>query len=100
MWAEIVAAFHCMNMAVCSEDAGAAGAIREASEIGNLAARFADDQHTRRGVPRVQTEFPEAVEAPAGDGAEIERGGAIAADAVRPQSEFPVVVDVRVVCRV
>src|SRR5580704_282635 len=83
-------------MSVCGEDAGAARTVREAGEISDHAAGLPHDEHTCRGVPRMQTEFPEAVEATAGNGAEIESSGTVAANTVRAQSEFPVVVNVSI----
>lgn len=80
-----------VDTAVGDEDFGVAGMIGAAGKIGDHAAGFRDDQHSGSGVPRFEAEFPKSVEASAGQRTQIERGGAVAAHAVRAQRVFPVV---------
>jgi len=48
-----------------------------------------------RGVPFLQVKFPEAIETAGGDRGEIERGGAVAAHAVRVLREVAIVLKIR-----
>src|ERR1051325_3176581 len=54
-----------------------------AGKIRDDAAGLGDDERAGGDVPRLELQFPEAVEASRGDIAEIERGGTGAADALR-----------------
>ena len=56
--------------------------------------RLGHEQNSSSGIPGLQTKLPESLEAAAGDGAKVKRGGAVAADAVRAQREFPVEIHV------
>ena len=56
--------------------------------------RFHHQQRTGGGVPWVEMELPEAVDAAAGGVGQVERGGTGAAHAVRAQRELLVEVDV------
>src|SRR6266705_2989289 len=84
-----------MDEAVGGEDDGAAEVIGLSFEVADSAAGLFDEQHTSGRVPLVQAEFPEAVKTPRGDAGEIERGGAIAADAVRALRELAVILKIR-----
>src|SRR5690348_13090261 len=64
-----------------------------APEIADEAASLADQQDAGGDVPEIQVLFPEAVEAAGRDPGEIERRGAVAADAGdfgRDSLEYPV----------
>src|SRR5260221_14727451 len=71
--------------------------VRLAGKIADLSARFLYEQDTGGGIPFLQAELPEAVEAPRSHAREIESGGAIAAPTVGAQGEVPVVMNVGVV---
>jgi len=58
-------------------------------------AAVVDQQNAGGHIPFVQSEFPENVEAAGRHTRQIERGGAVAAHAVRAQREIPIVVNVR-----
>src|SRR5688500_8254920 len=49
--------------------------------VGHEPARFLDQKHAGRAVPRIEIVFPEAVHAPGRDPSEVEASGAEAADA-------------------
>ena len=83
-----------MDQTIGGEDDVAAELIGCAVKIGNSAASFFDEQNACRGVPAIEAEFPEAIEAAGGNGGKIERGGTVAANAVRAQREIVVVMDV------
>jgi len=61
------------------------------AHIGYDAARFLYDQCTGGDVPGFEVEFEETVEAAAGHGAQIERGGALPAGAVRVEARSVVI---------
>src|SRR5260370_26319534 len=84
-----------VDEAVRCEDDKAAEMVRISREIGDFPASFLDEQDSGRGVPLLEAEFPEAVEAARGDRGEIERGGAIAAHAVGALREVAVVLKIR-----
>ncbi len=84
-----------MDEAVGRKDDRAAEVIGLSFEVADSAAGLFDEQHSSGGVPLVQAEFPEAVEATGGDAGEIERGGAIAAHAVRALRELAVILKIR-----
>ena len=77
-----------MNAAVAGGDLNYAQAERDGVEVGDHAAGLAHQEHAGGHVPRLEIEFPEGVEAAAGDVAEVEGRGAVAADAVREQREL------------
>jgi hypothetical protein len=85
-----------MDQAVGREDHMVSRVIRSPGKIGDLAAGLGDDDHSCRHVPGMQSEFPEAVKAPAGYRAQIEGRGPRAADAVRTQRELAVIMNVGV----
>src|SRR5215471_6621373 len=63
-------------------------------EIGDFAAGFLHYQNAGGGVPRVQAELPEAVEASASYGCQIQCRRAVASHAVGSQRKIPVVVNI------
>src|SRR3990172_752621 len=67
-----------VDAAVGGGDFFPAQAEGHALEVGHHAARFAHQQDAGAHVPGLQIEFPEAVEAPGGDVAEVEGGRAVA----------------------
>ena len=69
-----------VDAAVGGEERGIAGTVGAAGEIADGAAGFFHHEDACSGVPGSQAEFPESVEAAAGDGAKVERGGAVATD--------------------
>src|SRR5438309_3509075 len=79
---------------VGSEDDGTAQPVRISGEICDLATGFFDEQNSCGSIPFRKPEFPEAVEAAGGDRGEIERGGAIAAYAVRALREVAIVLKI------
>src|SRR5882672_596358 len=83
-----------VNEAVGRENDGAAELVWIPGKIADFAAGFFDEEDAGGGVPLLQTKFPKAVEAAGGDGRKIERGGAIAAHAVRALGEVAVVLKV------
>jgi len=83
-----------VNKAIRGEDDRAAKLIGHAVKIGDFATRFFNEDDARGNVPAFQAKFPEAIEAPCGDAGEVERRRAIAADAVGPEREIVVVVNV------
>src|SRR5712692_5676050 len=84
-----------MNEAVGGEDNRAAELIEIPLKVGDFAAGFLDKEDARSSVPLVEAEFPEAVEAAGGNTSEIERGGTVAANAMRPLGEFAVILEIR-----
>src|SRR5262249_43333513 len=60
------------------------------------AAGFGDEQGSRRHVPRIQSEFPECVQTPAGDIGEIDGRRSTASDAVCGHRHLVIKVDVHV----
>src|SRR5579859_1780763 len=82
--------------AVGGEDHGPAQVIRLTCEVADFSAGLFDQERAGRGVPLLQTEFPEAIEAARSYVSEIKRGGAIAAHAVGAQGKVPVVMNVGV----
>ena len=83
-----------VDEAVGGEDDGAAELIGISGEIGDFATGFFDEEDSGGGVPGLEAEFPETVEAAGGDAGEIERGGAIATDAVRALGEVAIVLEI------
>jgi len=84
-----------VDEAVGGEDDGAAELVWISGEIADFSARFFDEQDSGGGVPLLEAEFPEAVEAASSDAGEVQRSGAIAAHAVRVLGEVAVVLKVR-----
>src|SRR5260370_22851341 len=84
-----------VDEAVRCEDDRAAELVGPSREIGDFSASFLDEQDSGRGVPLLEAEFPEAVEAAGGDRGKIERGGAIAAHPVGALREVTVVLKIR-----
>ena len=83
-----------MDKAIRRENHRAAELIGYAVKIGDFATRFFNEDDASGNVPAFQAKFPEAVETAGGDAGEVERGRAIAADAVGPEREIVVVVNV------
>src|SRR5690242_13236710 len=65
--------------------------------VADAAARFADQENSRRHVPGVQAELPERVEAPSGDVRQVDRRRTGAAHAVRSHRYLVIEMDVDVV---
>ncbi len=84
-----------MDQTIGCEDHGAAELIRRAEKIAHFAAGFFDKQDAGGGVPAIEAEFPEAVEAADGNGGEIEGGGAVAANTVGAEREVVIIVNIR-----
>src|SRR5438309_2533902 len=76
-------AHRAMHLAVAREDLARVKIQRRAVEIGHAAARLGDYQRAGCYVPGPQAKFPERVDPPARDVAEIQRGGARAPHALR-----------------
>src|SRR4051812_13430019 len=72
-----------MHDAVRSERLFALDGEFSAGEVRDDTAGLGDDERAGGDVPRLELQLPEAVEAPGGDVAEVEGGGAGAADALR-----------------
>src|SRR5712671_6828721 len=83
-----------VNGAVGGENHRPAQAVRLTREIADFTTSLFDEERTRRGVPFLQAEFPEAVEAAGGHRSEIEGSGTVASDAMGAQRKIPVVVNV------
>jgi hypothetical protein len=83
-----------VNEGVGGEDDGAAKLVGLAGEVSDFAAGFLDKEHPGGGVPLFEAEFPEAVEAACGHKGQVERGGAIAAHAVRTHGEIAVILEI------
>ena len=84
-----------MNEAVGGEDDRTAELIGISLKVGDFATGFLNEENARGSVPLVEAEFPEAVEAAGGNTSEIERGGTVAANAVRTLGEFAVILKIR-----
>ncbi len=69
--------------------------VRLALEVADFAAGFFDEEHARGNVPLVEAKFPEAIETARSHGGQIERGGAVAAYAMRALREFAVILEIR-----
>ena len=74
----------------------AAQACGLAVHIGTLSTRFMDQQKSGRHVPRIQTKFPERVQAARSHVSQVERGGSGTPHAMRDHRELIVEVDVDV----
>jgi hypothetical protein len=83
-----------VDEAVGGEDYRAAEFVRLAVKIGDFSSGFFDEEDAGGDVPFVQAKFPQPVEASGGDGREIERGGAIAADSVGALREFSIEIEI------
>ena len=70
-----------VDQAVGGADSGLRPAV-PAGQVGDAAAGFLQDQRAGGDVVKVKGELPVAVKPPRGDVAEIQRGGAVAADAL------------------
>src|ERR1700737_3946170 len=68
--------------------------VRLAGKICHIAAGLLTQEYPGGGVPLVEAKFPESFKAAGGHAGEVQRGGAVAAHAVRAQREIPVVVNV------
>src|SRR5260370_2177997 len=89
-----------VDEAVGGEDDGAAELVWISSKIAHFSAGFFNQQDACGGVPFLKAEFPEGVEAAGGNTGEVQRGGAIAAHAVRALGEVAVVSKIRAVLAV
>src|SRR5229473_7719220 len=89
-----------VDEAVGGENDGAAQLVWISGKIAHSAAGFFDQQDAGGGVPLLETKFPEGVEAAGGNTGEVQRGGAIAAHAVRALGEVAVVSKIRAVLAV
>src|ERR1700756_4071158 len=67
---------------------------RRSVEAADLAARFFHDEHAPSGIPGIEIKFPEAIEAAAGDIAQIERRRSRAPDAVRAQRDLVIEINI------
>src|ERR1700693_88286 len=67
-----------------------------AMKIGHFAARFLDNQHAGSGVPGIEVELPESVEAATGDATQIQSCRSRAPNSVGAQSNLMIKVDVRI----
>src|ERR1700675_3270646 len=83
-----------MDAAVGNENFRIARTVGAPGKIAGHSTGFFYEQDAGSSIPGFEAEFPKSIEAPTGDGTKIERGGAIAAHAVRPQRIAPVIVDV------
>ena len=83
-----------MHVAIGGKKNRASERVRRAVKVGDFAASFFNEKDSRSGVPAFEPKFPKAIEAARGDAGEIERGGAIAANAMRTQREIVIVVNV------
>src|SRR5207302_9496880 len=83
-----------VDQLVGGENDRAAKLIRVSGEICDSATGFFDQQNARGGIPFRKSEFPEAVETTRRDRGKVERGGAIAAYAVRALREIAVVLKI------
>ena len=63
-------------------------------KITDFSAGFLDKKYACGCVPPIEAEFPKSIEAADGDACKIQRGGAVATDAVRAEREVVVVVNV------
>src|SRR5213594_4129248 len=64
-------------------------------EIAHSPSSFFNQQGARGGVPLLQAEFPEAVEAAGRNASQVQRGGAVAAHPVRALGKVAVVLKIR-----
>src|SRR5260370_33050300 len=85
-----------MNQRIRRENHRGAKSIRTALKITDRATSLLYQENSRSGVPRLESKFPKAVEAPGGDAREIQCSGPVAAHSVRPQRKIVVVMNVRV----
>src|ERR1700732_2921156 len=83
-----------VNGAVGGENHRPAQTVRLTCKIADFAAGLLNQERAGRGIPRLQAEFPEAIEATGGYASKMERGGAIAAHAVRALRKIPIIVNV------
>src|SRR5262245_41434283 len=75
-------------MPVGRQRLGTEDAVGAAAEVGDAAAGLAHDQRPGGDVPRPEAPFPVAVDAAAGEPAQVERRRATAAYALAAQHEF------------
>src|SRR5713226_8208623 len=83
-----------VDQPVGGENHGAAKLVRISGEIAHFATGFFDEEYACGGVPFREPKFPEALEAAGGNAGEVQRGGAVAANAVRMLSEVAVVLKI------
>ncbi len=76
-----------MDQAIAGHDLGLRELEGLTTEIGNAASSFRDQKRASRHVPRVQPKLPETIEPPGGHIAEVQGGGAGAADSLSPLDE-------------
>src|SRR5438309_10835161 len=69
---------------------------RSTAHVGNLASRFLHEQHTRRRIPRIEVEFPEPVQTPAGDTAQVKCSRSGAPHSMRAQSDLMIEDNLRI----
>src|SRR4030081_3823140 len=89
-----------VDQPVGGKNDGAAKLIWIPGKIAHFAAGFFDEQDSSGGVPLLEAEFPKAVEASGGNGAEIECCRAVAAHSVRVLGEVAIVLKIRAVLAV
>src|ERR1022692_2282407 len=85
-----------MHKSVGRQRLAAVDLKRRPVEAADLSASYFHDEHTRGRIPRIEIEFPETVEAPAGYVAQIQRSRSRAAHAVGAQRDLVVEVNIRV----
>jgi hypothetical protein len=83
-----------VDEAVGSEHDGAAKGVGNVMKICDFSAGFFDEENACGGVPALEAEFPEAIEAAGGNAGQIQCGGTVTAHAVRAEREIVVVMNV------
>src|ERR1700758_2517424 len=83
-----------VNQSVRAERLAAIELKWGAIEAADFASRLFNDQRARRRIPRIQIEFPEAIEPPAGHAAQIERRRSRAPYTVGAQRDLVIEIDV------
>src|SRR5438445_7751349 len=84
-----------VDQSVGGENDGATKLVRIPGEIAHSPSSFFNQQDARGGVPLLQAEFPEAVEAAGRNASQVQRGGAVAAHPVRALGKVAVVLKIR-----
>ena len=85
-----------MQQAVGGQGLPAVEFKRQSIETGHFAAGLLDDQHARRGIPRIEIELPEAVVASRSHVAQIERRRPRPAHAMGVQRDLVVKINIRI----
>src|SRR5436189_4131300 len=69
---------------------------RSTAHVGNLDSRLLHDEHARCRIPRIEVEFPEPVETPAGDTAQVKCSRSGAPHSMRAQSDLMIEKNIRI----